>query len=214
MAQPEKPSVSATPQGTSSNASKTTPSQGPATAPSSRAQTSRASRMAQRKREANLHRNVQIAQKDQAIWEFVKMKTMEGSKIYIGKNTVVQPGATIIAEKGTIIIGENNIISEGVSIVNKSSEDMVIGNGNLFECNCRVEAAKIGDYNVFGPKCHVMQDSVIGIGCVICPRVMVIQKKRIRDGIVVFGDNMMHEQPLMKKVLLGFFFIRHNLPLI
>ena len=192
-----KPSVAQTASKDGGGSKTDDKSQGASTAP--RPNTARA-RVAQRKRAENLHRNVQIAQKDQPIWEFVKMKTMEGSKIYIGKNTVVQPGAQIIAEKGTIIIGENNIISEGVSIVNKSNEDMVIGNGNLFECNCRVEAAKIGDYNVFGPKCHVMQESHIGVGCVICPRVMIIQKKRIRDSIVVFGDNMMHEQPLMKKV--------------
>ena len=62
-----------------------------------------------------------------------------------------------------------------------------------------IEAATIKDYNVFGAKCHIMPGATIGIGCVICPRVMIIAKKRIRDGTVIFGDNMVHEQPLMKK---------------
>ena len=44
-----------------------------------------------------------------------------------------------------------------------------------------------------------MSGALIGTGCVICPRVMIIAKKRIRDCMVVFGDNMVHEQPLMKK---------------
>lgn len=65
--------------------------------------------------------------------------------------------------------------------------------------NKGIEAAKINDYNVFGAKCHVMSGALIGTGCVICPRVMIIAKKRIRDCMVVFGDNMVHEQPLMKK---------------
>merc|ERR1712154_569967 len=108
-------------------------------------------------------------------------------------------GVNIIAEKGSIHIGDNNIISEGTLIINKNKEKLVIGNGNVFECGARIEAAKINDYNVFGAKCHVMSGALIGTGCVICPRVMIIAKKRIRDCMVVFGDNMVHEQPLMKK---------------
>merc|ERR1712244_122284 len=108
-------------------------------------------------------------------------------------------GVNIIAEKGTITIGDNNIISEGTLIINKSTEELLIGNGNVFECGARIEAAKINDYNVFGAKCHVMSGALIGTGCVICPRVMIIAKKRIRDCMVVFGDNMIHEQPLNKK---------------
>ena len=52
----------------------------------------------------------------------------------IGKNTIIGPGVNIIAEKGSITIGNNNIISEGTLIINKSKEEMVIGDGNVFEC--------------------------------------------------------------------------------
>merc|ERR1712154_441917 len=140
-----------------------------------------------------------IKQEDPAIWEHFRARTVQGTKIFIGKNTIIGPGVNIIAEKGSIVIGDNNIISEGTLIINKSTEELVIGNGNVFECGARIEAAKINDYNVFGAKCHVMSGALIGTGCVICPRVMIIAKKRIRDCMVVFGDNMVHEQPLMKK---------------
>jgi len=147
----------------------------------------------------NVHRNVHIKQEDPAIWEHFRARTVQGTKIFIGKNTIIGPGVNIIAEKGTITIGDNNIISEGTLIINKSKEELIIGNGNRFECGARIEAAKINDYNVFGAKCHVMAGALIGTGCVICPRVMVIAKKRIRDCMVVFGENMIHEQPLNKK---------------
>eukprot|EP00486_Rosalina_sp_Unknown_P003162 CAMPEP_0201574172 /NCGR_PEP_ID=MMETSP0190_2-20130828/18472_1 /ASSEMBLY_ACC=CAM_ASM_000263 /TAXON_ID=37353 /ORGANISM="Rosalina sp." /LENGTH=293 /DNA_ID=CAMNT_0048002039 /DNA_START=21 /DNA_END=902 /DNA_ORIENTATION=+ len=147
----------------------------------------------------NVHKNVHIKQEDPAIWEHFRARTVQGTSIYIGKNTIIGPGVNIIAEKGTITIGDNNIISEGTLIINKNKEELVIGNGNVFECGARIEAAKINDYNVFGAKCHVMSGALIGTGCVICPRVMIIAKKRIRDCMVVFGDNMVHEQPLMKK---------------
>eukprot|EP00483_Globobulimina_turgida_P001978 UN01980 len=152
-----------------------------------------------RSKRDNVHRNVHIKQEDPAIWEHFRARTVQGTSIYIGKNTIIGPGVNIIAEKGTITIGDNNIISEGTLIINKAKEELIIGNGNVFECGARIEAAKINDYNVFGAKCHVMSGALIGTGCVICPRVMIIAKKRIRDCMVVFGDNMVHEQPLMKK---------------
>jgi len=76
---------------------------------------------------------------------------------------------------------------------------MIIGNGNFFECNARVEAFSIGNYNVFGAKSHVMSGAEIHNGCVIGPRVMVIQNKIIPDCMIIFGENMMHEQKLMLK---------------
>jgi len=147
----------------------------------------------------NKYRNVHIAQKDQAIWEYFRARTQPGTQIFIGKNTIIGPGVQLFADKGTIKIGDNNIVGEGTIIINKSKEDLIIGNGNVFECNCRIEGSRINDYNVFGAKCHVMSGALIGTGCVICPRVMIIAKKRVRDCMVVFGDNMVHEQPLMKK---------------
>jgi len=152
-----------------------------------------------RSKRENPARNVQIKQEDPAVWEHFRARTSDGMAIKIGKNTIIGPGVTIIAERGNIIIGDNNIISEGALIINKNKEDLVIGNGNVFECGARIEAAKINDYNVFGAKCHVMSGALIGTGCVICPRVMIIAKKRVRDCMVVFGDNMVHEQPLNKK---------------
>ena len=83
----------------------------------------------------------------------------------------------------------------------------MIGNGNVFECYSRVEAQRIGNYNVFGAKCHVMAGAQIGNGCVIGSRVMVIQNKKIKDCLVVFGDNMQYEQPLMKKVCFYLLFV-------
>merc|ERR1719411_796016 len=120
-----------------------------------------------------IHRNVHIKQEDPAIWEHFRARTVAGTKIFIGKNTIIGPGVNIIAEKGTITIGDNNIISEGTLIINKAKEELIIGNGNVFECGARIEAAKINDYNVFGAKCHVMSGALIGTGCVICPRVMI-----------------------------------------
>ena len=38
-----------------------------------------------------------------------------------GTQTVVQPGAQILAEGGPIVIGEGNLIQEQVTIINRSA---------------------------------------------------------------------------------------------
>lgn len=87
--------------------------------PSDGAQPAHGKRSSTRQKRDNIHRNVHIAQKDQAIWEYFRARTAKGTEIYIGKNTIIGPGVQIIAEKGSIKIGENNIISEGTTIINK-----------------------------------------------------------------------------------------------
>ena len=87
-----------------------------------------------RSNKVNVHRNVKIQQENAAIWEHFRARTVPGTLIMIGKNTIIGPGVNIIAEKGSITIGNNNIISEGTLIINKSKEEMVIGDGNVFEC--------------------------------------------------------------------------------
>lgn len=141
------------------------------------------------------------AQKQPAIWSDFRPKTQKPYEIFIGKRTVIGPGVTIIAEKGSIEIGPDNIISENTLIINKSKDNkkLVIGTGNVFECNSRIEAASVGDYNVFGAKCYVHEGAVIGNGCVIGARVMVVSNRKVRNNMIIFGDNMMYSQPLMTK---------------
>eukprot|EP01084_Bolivina_argentea_P263009 445007_1 len=77
--------------------------------PSSRGGSTRRQPRSSSKRD-NVHRNVHIKQEDPAIWEHFRARTVQGTSIYIGKNTIIGPGVNIIAEKGTITIGDNNII--------------------------------------------------------------------------------------------------------
>ena len=97
----------------------------------------------------NVHKNVHIKQEDPAIWEHFRARTVQGTSIYIGKNTIIGPGVNIIAEKGTITIGDNNIISEGTLIINKNKEELVIGNGNVFECGASLVYLYLIHYSLF-----------------------------------------------------------------
>ncbi|GAA6022534.1 hypothetical protein JCM10207_006578 [Rhodosporidiobolus poonsookiae] len=95
--------------------------------------------------------------------------------ITIGSGTILQPRCTIVAAAGPIIFGQNNIVEETVVIVNRHKTPLIIGDNNLFEVGCRIEAPSIGDWNTFGIKCRVSpQVSVgshctIGAGCMILP---------------------------------------------
>ncbi|BGP39857.1 hypothetical protein JCM10450v2_003830 [Rhodotorula kratochvilovae] len=95
--------------------------------------------------------------------------------ITIGSGTVLQPRCTVLAVGGPIIFGSNNIVEENVVIVNRLKQPMVIGDNNLFEVGCRIEAPSIGDWNTFGirsrvsPLVEVGSYCTIGAGCVVLP---------------------------------------------
>lgn len=62
-----------------------------------------------------------------------------------------------------------------------------------------IEGAQIGDCNIFGTKCHVMEGSLIENGCLIRDRVIIIPNKKIRNNTVVCVPNIMYFQPMTKK---------------
>ncbi|CBQ73727.1 related to Dynactin 6 [Sporisorium reilianum SRZ2] len=97
-------------------------------------------------------------------------------EISVGSGTVIHPKATILALQGPISIGSNCIIEETAVIVNRRSAPIRIGDNNLFEVGCRIEAASIGSYNVFEVRSKVASNvaigsySVVGAGCTVLPK--------------------------------------------
>ncbi|GAA6049635.1 hypothetical protein JCM3770_005046 [Rhodotorula araucariae] len=95
--------------------------------------------------------------------------------ITIGSGTVLQPRCTVLAVGGPVIFGSNNIIEENVVFVNRRKHPMVIGDNNLFEVGCRIEAPSIGDWNTFGirsrvsPFVEVGSHCAVGAGCIVLP---------------------------------------------
>ncbi|EST04940.1 Bacterial transferase hexapeptide repeat [Kalmanozyma brasiliensis GHG001] len=96
--------------------------------------------------------------------------------ISVGSGSVIHPKATVLALQGPITIGSDCIIEETAVIVNRRSTPLKIGDGNLFEVGCRIEAASVGSYNVFEMRSKVAQNvkigsySVIGAGCTVLPK--------------------------------------------
>lgn len=97
-------------------------------------------------------------------------------EISVASGTVIHPKATILALQGPISIGSNCIIEETAVIVNRKSTPIKIGDNNLFQVGCRIEAASVGSYNVFEMRSRVAQNvkvgsySVIGAGCLVLPK--------------------------------------------
>ncbi|TKY85409.1 hypothetical protein EX895_005571 [Sporisorium graminicola] len=116
-------------------------------------------------------------------------------EISVGSGTVIHPKATILALQGAISIGSNCIIEETAVIVNRRSAPIKIGDNNLFEVGCRIEAASIGSYNVFEVRSKVASNvaigshSVVGAGCTVLP-------KPIADGQLagIFDDDEKEER--------------------
>lgn len=129
------------------------------------------------------------------IWDDFRSK----GEVLIGDQTIIGPGCTCISHGGPIIIGSQNVLTECVQIVNKSPDQkMVIGDLNMFETGAKIEAKRIGSYNLFGAKSYVMQNCKISNGCVVGPRVQVITGKTITDSTIIAGENLIQSQTAFK----------------
>jgi len=129
------------------------------------------------------------------IWEDTKWK----GNVRIGDYTIIGPGCCCISTNGGAIhIGSQNVLTEGVQIINKSKEPMEIGNYNIFETGAKVEARKIGSFNLFGAQSYVMNGCKIGSGCVIGPQMQVIKNKRVADSTIMAGENLIQTQKAFK----------------
>jgi len=130
------------------------------------------------------------------IWDDTRFK----GDVRIGDYTIVGPGCCCISTNGGAIhIGSQNVLTEGVQIINKSRETMEISNCNIFETGSKVEARKIGSYNLFGAQSYVMTGCKIGNGCVIGPQMQVIKGKRVVDSTIMAGENLIQIQKTFKQ---------------
>ncbi|KAL1457678.1 hypothetical protein WDU94_007882 [Cyamophila willieti] len=111
--------------------------------------------------------------------------------VTIGTGSVLHPRVYISANGGHVDIGEGNIIEEQVRINNRLSDKgtMVIGNNNVFEVGCIIEAKAIGDNNVFESKCYVGPEVTIGNGVTVGAKCNLTAPDTIQDLSVIYGEN-------------------------
>lgn len=117
-----------------------------------------------------------------------KEAILEG-RIKIGSGTIVHPTATIRAKNGPIVIGENNNIEETVLIENVSPDGktMEIGAQNIFEIGSVIQAAKIGNGNLFGVQCKVGPSTEVTNNCFIGVRCSALLKEELPENTVIYG---------------------------
>uniref|UniRef100_A0A2P2HZE9 Dynactin subunit 6 n=1 Tax=Hirondellea gigas TaxID=1518452 RepID=A0A2P2HZE9_9CRUS len=137
-------------------------------------------------------------------------------EITFGAKCVVHPKARIIAEAGPIIIGESNLIEEQAQIINRfppgsdtsRPHTLIIGQSNVFEVDCCVEADAVGDNNVFESKSHVGRGVTIGKGCVVGSLCSLTCPQVLSDHTVVYGSDhkrrQLQERPPAQSLQLDF----------
>ncbi|CAM9730135.1 unnamed protein product [Chrysoparadoxa australica] len=110
--------------------------------------------------------------------------------VRIGPGCIVHPCCTIVSQGGgAIIFGEDCVVEERAVITNESSEDMLIGAGNLFEVGCCVRSAKIGDFNRFQPKCSIGPEVVVCDGCTVGAGLVLTGNITAQSGTVLYYDS-------------------------
>ncbi|XP_068147330.1 dynactin subunit 6 [Drosophila tropicalis] len=127
--------------------------------------------------------------------------------IIFSSGCVVHPSATIVAEAGPIIIGENCIIEEYATIVHRlteganwdSSNILSIGTHNVFEVGCTVEAARIGDKNVFESKSYVGPGVTVTSGCVVGAGIQLRTAQMMPENTIVYGKDALQREAIDKQ---------------
>ncbi|VDM47092.1 unnamed protein product [Toxocara canis] len=110
--------------------------------------------------------------------------------VTIGAGTVVHPAAEIRATNGPIVMGENNNVEELAVIenLNPEGETMFIGRDNVFEVDSVVQAARIGNNNVFGVRCHVGPQTIVTNGCSVGVKCRALMKEELPENLVIYGE--------------------------
>ncbi|TDG45202.1 hypothetical protein AWZ03_008357 [Drosophila navojoa] len=132
--------------------------------------------------------------------------TLRGD-ITFSAGCVVHPSATIIAEAGPIIIGENCIVEEYATIAHRLADGaswdanniLSIGSHNVFEVGCTVEAARIGDKNVFESKSFVGRGVTVSSGCVIGAGIQMRTAQLMPENTIVYGQQALQREAIEKQ---------------
>uniref|UniRef100_A0A0M3I370 Dynactin subunit 6 n=1 Tax=Ascaris lumbricoides TaxID=6252 RepID=A0A0M3I370_ASCLU len=109
------------------------------------------------------------------------------------KWTVVHPAAEIRATNGPIVMAENNNVEELAVIENlvyrnPDGETMFIGRDNVFEVSSMVQAARIGNNNVFGVRCFVGPQTTVTNGCSVGVKCRATMKEVLPENVVIYGE--------------------------
>ncbi|XP_030377278.1 dynactin subunit 6 [Scaptodrosophila lebanonensis] len=131
--------------------------------------------------------------------------TLNGD-ITISSGCVVHPSATIIAE-APIVLGENCIVEEYATIAHRlkdgaasdASNTLHIGANNVFEVGCTVEAARIGDKNVFESKCFVGSGVTVSSGCVVGAGIQLRTAQVLPENTIVYGRQALQREAIEKQ---------------
>lgn len=66
---------------------------------------------------------------------------------------------------------------------------MYIGENNVFEVDCTVEASSIGDNNIFESKCFVGNKVNVGSGCIIGAGCRLTIEQTLKNNSIIYGQN-------------------------
>lgn len=78
---------------------------------------------------------------------------------------------------------------------------LIIGNNNVFEVDCTVEACRIGDNNVFESKCFVGNKVTVSDGCIIGAGCKLTEEQTLIENSIMFGSRCFQREGLNRPVV-------------
>jgi carbonic anhydrase/acetyltransferase-like protein (isoleucine patch superfamily) len=127
------------------------------------------------------------------------------TKVQKGKNVFIAPGAYVLgdvilgddvsvwfnavirADFDKIEIGSRTNVQEGVFIHVDAGKPIKIGENNIIGHGAMVHGCTIGNYNLIGMGATVLNNAVIGNGCIIGAQALVTENMIVPDYSMVLG---------------------------
>ena len=107
--------------------------------------------------------------------------------ITLGDNVSVWFGAVLRGDNDSITVGDRTNIQEGCILHVDHGKPISIGTDNVIGHGAMIHGATIGNFNLIGMGCTVLNGAVIGNGCIIGAHALVTENMQIPDGSMVLG---------------------------
>ena len=99
--------------------------------------------------------------------------------VYIGKNTVIEKGATI---GPNTVVGSNSYVASGVVLARTVVDNAVIHAGTTASGAVICRGASIGATSILNEGVVIGEDTVIGANCLISPKVKIWPSREVKSG--------------------------------
>jgi phenylacetic acid degradation protein/carnitine operon protein CaiE len=119
---------------------------------------------------------------------FIHPKASVTGNVIIGRDVYVGPGANLRGDWGEIIVEDGSNIQENCTLHMFPGTSVILKKGSHIGHGAVVHGAYIGENSLIGMNAVIMDDAVIGFGCIVGALTFIPANMKIPDRSLVVGN--------------------------